>query len=71
MKRFILLSLFVGLYGCSSDDDGGCKCQGEFRLVSDSTGSFFADNVDCETGNPITKNQNDSGNPVFYLGCAD
>ena len=71
MKKLTFI-LFILLFACSNDDDGGeCTCRGEFSLVSDTENSFFVNGVDCDTGEPTTSTQNDSGNPVFYLGCSD
>jgi len=71
MKQLIILLVFTLFISCSKDDsDNGCKCNGEFSLVSGG-GSFFTKGVDCNTGQPMTDIQNEGGNPVFYLGCTD
>lgn len=74
MRKILLIIPFLFL-ACSDDEDPGCKCRGEFTRINNTENSFFADGVDCETGQPVLdqQNQGDIGvnNPAIYLGCAN
>ncbi len=77
MKKLIfLLTLSITLFSCSSSDDGAsCTCTGRFQLAvneNDTEGSNLAENVDCETGEPvITRMREDLGETVFFRGCVE
>ena len=74
MKRYLLIKaafvfLTFALISCSSDDDGGCRCEGEFVRFTDdgSVVRFTAFDVDCDTGQPALDN-----NPgASFQGCKD
>lgn len=73
MRKLIFI-LFLALLSCGSDDDEGCKCQGKFARLNSEPGTYFyADDVDCDTGQPMLdiQNQGEIGetNPAFYYGC--
>ena len=71
MRKYILIISFL-LVACSNDDENhACSCRGEFQLMSDigTAETFFADGVECETGEPILSHQMDMGTPAMYLGC--
>lgn len=71
MRTIIILLSFLFLT-CSADDEmDDCMCRGEFQMISESgtTETFFADGVECETGEPVLSHQSDMHNPVRYLGC--
>ncbi len=60
------------LLACSSEDEmTDCICRGEFQMISDAgtAETFFADGVECETGEPVLSHQLEMNNPVRYLGC--
>lgn len=71
MKRLLVLIPLL-LLACSEDDENNaCACRGEFQMVSDvgTAETFFVDDVECETGEPVLSHQHSMDNPVRYLGC--
>lgn len=75
MKKLLLILLPLALLSCSNDDEQGCTCFGEFTRANNPEESFFAPNVDCDTGQPILDLQNEGqigiDNPAFYKGCSE
>ena len=73
MRKLIFLIPLLFL-ACSGDDENNaCECRGEFQMVSyaGTAETFFAEGVECETGEPVLSHQHNMHNPVRYLGCDD
>jgi hypothetical protein len=75
MKRLFFISIIL-LASCSSDDDAGdCECKGKFQRANDTENYFYANGVDCDTGEPALSQQNEGEigqtNPAFFIGCDD
>lgn len=67
MKKLITILIIATLVSCSNDDE--CTCRGEYFFIDgENSGTFFAENVDCDTGDrdgvPIQSN-------ASFLGCVD
>jgi len=69
MKKLLLLSAFISILGCSTDETE-CNCKKAEYVAWESEGTYYVRNVpmNCETGRPIKDGYINGGT---FVECLD
>ena len=64
-KKVATMLLLLLALACSKEEEG-CTCTGKYQVVGQE-GFFYAEGVDCDTGQPVIDNQGDI--LTVFKGC--